>query len=296
MLKKITIVGSLLIIVGSVGFAFTWKQLSFAYDDVSFEHLSQVTHQIPFEKEELSQLKINIGDYDVSIKQEITSSDKNYIEIQGKVPASIELVLQQLKISDQSLIFDVPVDPGTVEIKSWYWIFVKNYWNRPSLTITIYSRELINLDVIDIQLSSGQLSLEDLTAKRFVVNHGYGDFKMRKLEANQIRIIKNQGDVEGSQIKGSLKANMLYGDIELSRFDGPTYIDVYFGDVELQPLTVHPLEVKASTGDIEIIPATDFKGFYDVQAKLGEIQLTQPLQQTTDVIKVRTDYGDIEIH
>jgi hypothetical protein len=72
-------------------------------------------------------------------------------------------------------------------------------------------------------------------------------------------------------------------------------IDVKVGDITVDQGQTNTIDVIAKVGDVKIQQASDFKGRIDALTDVGDVRAPYSSGESNDVIKVRTDVGDITI-
>jgi len=280
MLKKLAIIGGIFIAIGLVGASLTWS--SFAetnrLDSSRFGQymLTDINHQIPLESNLEFGMEI-IAEYtDVQFKMINSQTSSPYIQIRGSVPADLAEALKQTRIINNQLNLNLAYDQWTNNRNPSISMDIR--FSDPSLVITIYASPDVVLDQFNLESNFSDLEFNAITAKQINIQSTYGDIEANRITGEQLVIDTEFGDTKLERINTATKINSIYGDVEISQTE------------------VQPLEIYTEYGDVEIQPARAFRGFYDTEAEFGTIEKPRRSPESTDLIIVRTQFGDIEIN
>lgn len=129
--------------------------------------------------------------------------------------------------------------------------------SRQYITVALADQNI--LDSLQVSLSSGNVYLYDI-------------------EATQVETSLNSGNLS---IKGLISERVV--------------LKTGSGNITIIQSNVNTLDVEAGSGNVTITPASQFSGFYDLQANSGSVRAPESKRETTDVIKVRTRSGNIKV-
>lgn len=146
-------------------------------------------------------------------------------------------------------------------------------------------------NTVRIQADSGDVELKRLTAREMFVGTNSGDLEIEYIQAKQLHVGTDSGDLEGSHLEcGRIDLNVNCGDVELSHISGQVMkLEVNSGDVELEKANIGEITVSAVSGDIEL---ERVYGYLQVTAVSGDIELAAE-PGTSGSIQATS--GDIEI-
>ena len=293
MIKKIALLSVVLIVISVIGLIFTWTNLKdLSSLGVKESAHTEVTHQITFEQGALTRMKLNHDTVDVKVVVLPSTNGSNVLDIRGHVTTALAERMQQLRITNQTFEMNLDQQPA---VDGFEFQLFNLKFKQPSITITLYLTQPTVFDLVEIQSSSANVEVRNLTANDIVIDQEFGDLTLDRIQAKSTILKVGFGYVEGSSIRGTLLARVEVGDVEFDNVDGDVDVTVQIGDIDITQTKVNQLNIKTHVGDVYIDHAPDFTGFYDIQTRVGDIQTKEALQQTTDVIQVRVDVGDITI-
>jgi hypothetical protein len=288
MLKKLAIIGGIFIAISLVGMSLTWSSfaetMKLDSNRLGQYMLTEINHQIPLEGNLEFGMEIMAEYTDVQVKMINSQNNTPYIDLRGFVPESLAETIKQSRIIDNQLNLNLSYDQRLTDMNTNFTImnlFEFNLGeiqlNNPSLEITIYAPPDLLLSKINFESNFSDLEFDNISVQQLYIQSTYGDIEANRITGDQLNI------------------NSEFGDIKLEGLDTAAKIRSDYGDIEVSQNRVHPLEIYSDYGDVEIEPALGFKGFYDTLAEFGNIDKPNRSPESTDIILVRTQFGDIEI-
>lgn len=147
-----------------------------------------------------------------------------------------------------------------------------------------------------VSLTSGSLEMKDVTAEGSAsFDLLSGDVELENITSSKIEGKIQSGNIEATEIHGRVEVKSTSGDIEIEELYGDATVVVQSGNVEISQAQKGNLDIKTVSGDVDVTAASDFAGFYDVQAVSGSVRAPESLRTGTELIKVRASSGNIKI-
>ena len=230
------IVATLLVFLGALLFAGMLFSAGWDFSKLATTEYATMSYEID---EEFSNISINTDTADVHFE---LSQDGN---------------CKVVCFEDVKESFEVKVEENTLVIKkntnkAWYDYIGINF-SSPKITVYLPVAELNSMD---INLSTGDLFISDITCDTLVSRGSTGEVKLKNTVAN------NKIDIKRST-----------GDIEFSGCDSAEiYISTATGDVEGTLLSPKVFITKTSTGKI-LVPETNAGGRCEITTSTGDIEI-----------------------
>ncbi len=153
----------------------------------------------------------------------------------------------------------------------------------------------LELENLDIKLSSGDLTAEDITAENAKLSASSGEMELKKLKMEDLEVSLSSGSLEIDGFTGRLsgrlssgsvdmKIDKLVDDIELRLSSGSVEIDFSENDLDAE------LELRTSSGDIEV----DFPVL--ITDKQKDNRLTGKVGNGKYKINITCSSGDISLY
>lgn len=154
----------------------------------------------------------------------------------------------------------------------------------------------IQADDLTVTLTSGTLKADQIkTAQAARIELTSGNVKISSMEAANITITQKSGDIKMDDILGDVDAKLTSGNLVLNGLSGQGTVRMTSGDIRLIQNTNDNVDIETTSGNVTITAASDFAGFYDAQATFGSVHTPDSLRTGTELMKVRTTSGDINI-
>lgn len=170
--------------------------------------------------------------------------------------------------------------------------------------IRIYLPEGAALERLNIENSSGNVSISGFAADRMTVRASYGNVKVKKASAvnAEIKLSSGTSEIDDFQV-GDLKFSNAYGnakftdintnelwlnsDVELDRIR----IDMSSGNVTIDNMIINTLDLKNSYGNISCKDIT--AETFDADLSSGELDVNKAALKDIDV---SNSYGDVTLN
>lgn len=279
MMKKLILVAIGLIVFGLIGMFAT----GFNFGDNHPYHEKRWS----FNEGELKQLIIEGSSTDIDVKF-ITSTDgSSYVEFRGRLEQRNFNLLSEAIISNGILHLDLQQ---------------KHVISILDLNLGRYDRDVIialpdhyQLESVIVKMNSADVKILNGRANTVDVSTSSGRLTIDKLVANELTMETNSGNIEANDLNAKVIATAGSGNIEIDGLIGEGTFETSSGNIQIVQREANMLDVIARSGNITITPASDFGGFYDLKSNSGNIKSPESKRETTDLIKVRTNSGNIKI-
>ena len=134
--------------------------------------------------------------------------------------------------------------------------------------------------------SESRIDLTITDGVKLDIDNSSGDISVANLRANESKIEATSGDITLRSIVANLEVETSSGDIDIDGLTGDTEIESTSGDQEIFN-TKGDIETRASSGDITI---SGFKGKLEIQATSGDVDV----RKGVGTLKIRTSSGEID--
>ncbi|WP_068783906.1 DUF4097 family beta strand repeat-containing protein [Paenibacillus phocaensis] len=312
--KRWSLIGVLLILTGLAGMAY--QQFNFG------DQLPAYSQKWTFEQGGLTALLIN-SDYSVELEFIDSPDGTNYVEISGNMEQKTADTLKATQMAGGTLKLNLQDD------FDWTFFSMNFQSTKQRITVALSDKGELNqigyksgsgngtfrgLRAGDIELSvgSGSLRAENVTAGQLRLAATSGNIAAERIQGNteilltsgSIRIDSLQGDliakstsgnITANQVQGTAQATVTSGNIRFERFIGDGSFKSTSGNVTLSEQRSDHLDISVGSGNATLSADPQFKGSYDLHTRSGNITAPDSLQQTQDLIKVRTTSGNIRV-
>lgn len=257
---------------------------------------------VPTEEDQITVLFTGKWHQDAIDRIEQTAPEGSTLTVDTTAEDSFQFLSFNLDFSDNHIEVRMPSDKTLDELivdnisSSNDITGVKARHVAISSTSGDFKLEDVQASQLAVSLSSGNLDMKNVMAKDSASFEMIsGDIELEDFSSSQIAVKLQSGSIEAAAIQGQLEVKSTSGDIEIDDLHGDASIEVQSGNVEVGQSVIGNLDIRAVSGDVEVIAAPDFAGFYDVQAVSGSIHAPESPRTGTELIKVRTTSGNIQI-
>jgi len=278
--KKIftlAIVGLILVIVGIVGMSSN----QFNFGDKFKDYNKKWT----IDNGTLSHLIIN-SEYNTDIEFIQSTDGTQSIELTGLFEDKVISQLNQ--IHPQNGEFEISMVDDSIQ-------FFSISFKSQKATLTVSLPDLNQLQEVGIHFTSSNGFVTNMSANNIDITSKSGNLKLKSIFAKQLRIEANSGNITASDIQGNANFSIKSGNMDIINYAGEGTFKANSGNIELIQKGASSLDISAKSGNVKLTADPNFKGFYDVNANSGNIHSPESLRLTKDLIKVRTNSGDINI-
>ena len=292
--KKWLVIALSLIILGGLIFVTTMTFLSWDFSKLSVN--SYVTN--PYDiSEHFTSISIETKNADIVFEKSNDSTSK-------------VVCYEQEKLRHSVLVEDGTLTIKVVDERKWY-DYIEIGVVSPKITITIPQGAYDTLKIdgstsdiklgedfsfnnIDITVSTGDICLENTTAKAINLKTTTGDISVKNASCNSLAVDVSTGDILLKEVNCKmLTSTGSTGDIELVKViaTDSIVIERTTGDVMIEDSDANDIVIKTSTGDVNGSLCSD--KIFDVKTTSGDKNV--PTSAVGGSCKITTTTGDVKI-
>lgn len=272
-------IGLILVIIGFAGMAF--NRFEFGDD------LTVYNKKWTFEPKTLHTLNIN-SDYSADVSFIESTDGTDSIVLDGPLENPTITFMEQATLNNGT--FDMNLTGGDTNR------FLNISFQSRNLKITVSITDPNQLQEVALQFNSNNANINNLTAKNTEIVTHSGNLSLDSITSEQLLLDNISGNITGHSISGNTTAASKYGNIRLDDLSGNSTISTSSGNVQVTQKGASSLDLSSSSGNVTLTPAVDFKGTYDLKAKSGNVRSPDSLNQSDDLIKIRTNSGNITVN
>lgn len=312
---RLALGGLILVIVGVIGMSS--NKFNFGDD------LTEYHQKWNLDTDTLSHLVIN-SEYDTDIEFVHSTDGTQSIEIQGALEDNTIEQLEQIRMENGKLEINMVDD-------SIHFINVSFRSHKVQLTVSLPKENPltdVNVDFnssngkvsnltaqnIDLATSSGNLTIQSIIADQLKVDLHSGNGKvsnitvknvdlatnsgnltLQSITAQQLHLDLHSGNLIGTDIQSDTIATVGSGDTKFINYSGIGNFSAQSGNIKLVQKGPSSLELSSKSGNVTVTPDPNFKGSFDLNTKSGNVNSSESLRESNDLIKVRTNSGNIKV-
>jgi lia operon protein LiaG len=239
-----------------------------------------VNDKVVVNNKDISKVEIDLSSSDLTV---LPTTDKEItVEFNGKISKKLKKKIKlDVKERDNTLKIELK-DEDQIKFNIGVMIVDTN--------VEVYLPEKI-YESLKIDLSSGDIEMENIKSKEFILEASSGDIIVRDLEATINQFHTSSGEIKASNIIGNIAADTSSGDITIQNEDvtGDIKAEASSGDVTVEfkeePSSL-AIEFRASSGEGEVTLAGvsyEEKTENKIKGKIGSGEFN---------LKVDTSSGD----
>ncbi|MFC4599796.1 DUF4097 family beta strand repeat-containing protein [Cohnella hongkongensis] len=244
-----------------------------------------------FSAEELRELSVK-SDYNVSMIFVKSTDGTNSISLKGQGTEKMIEKVQAAEISGSKLELEL------VRLPKRYVNFFSFNLGQTTEQFVVSVTDDAQLDRLRLKLDSGNLELKDASLLRIAhaaLDSDSGNISLNDFRSDTLDIGVDSGNVRGDRVTADLTASVDSGNITLENVTGRAKLSADSGNVKLYKLDSSDATVSVDSGNAYVRVPVGFAGAYDLKADSGRVRAPESRRETTEVIKVRTDSGNITI-
>nr|WP_245339347.1 DUF4097 family beta strand repeat-containing protein [Paenibacillus shirakamiensis] len=227
------------------------------------------------------------SDYSVDVAWIKSTDGTNYVEASGRMA---EKTIDQLKQAD---VHQGTLDLNLKDASSIQFLSVN--FRSDTQRIVIALSNLQNIEKVRFDLAAANGTFRDMQANNIEISSESGSIMLNAIASNHLKVNVESGNITGEAIASNFDWKAESGDIKINRLSGNGSAATESGNIRITDQNASQLELSAESGNIYVTPNPNFQGIYDAKADSGSVQVPNSPQITQDVIKARTDSGDISI-
>lgn len=278
MIKRISILASILLIIGVTGIIFTIKS--------QFQPLETLEEKM-VDSNNFNKVNLHTNNGGVTVLP--TDDDQAKVELLGR--------------NDQDYTFNVSIEAETLHIELKTKRKIVNFNFRSDVAIDVYLPKDL-YEKIEIKSDNGQIELTDLQSNEVIANTNNGLVQLNNIASNSLLAETNNGRVNVKNIQSNtIKVSTDNGRVSLEHVEGNIVGESGNGVISL--ITDHldrSLDLKTSNGKIDIQTANPpTNAILDLKTGNGSIRVFGEKDWDTiigdgeHIIKLMTDNGKITI-
>ncbi|OAB41446.1 DUF4097 family beta strand repeat-containing protein [Paenibacillus glacialis] len=274
---RLGIFGFILIVIGIIGMSS--NQFNFG------DKLTEYNKKWTIDNDTLSHLIVT-SEYTTDVEFVQSTDGTQSIELNGLFEDALISKLNQ--ITPKNGQFEITMEDDVVQ-------FFSISFKSQKATLIVSLPDLNQLQEVGLHFTSSDGSVTNLSANNIEITSRSGNLNLESIFAKQLRIEANSGNITGTDIQSNLQASVQSGNMNISNYAGEGTFKANSGNIELIQKGASSLDISAKSGNVTLTADPNFKGFFDVNANYGNIHSPESLRLTKDLIKVRTNSGDINI-
>ncbi|MDR4885976.1 DUF4097 family beta strand repeat-containing protein [Fredinandcohnia sp. QZ13] len=271
MIKKVTIVASLLVLIGVIGSAVTYASVNkeFAINDIR-----------PIENETINSIQVNVDSIDVEFIS-VASMDEARVELVG---TGVGKTMNDFSVNEDDQTLSIGLQS---ENKKWF-----NFtFYTTDLNLKIFAPEKI-YNNIKVNGFSSDVSLQNLQSKTINLTTVDGDVKLENISSEKMNIKTLSGDVKMEEVQGAIALVTESGDLNVS--DAPVQsfnARAFTGDISLENV-IGPLTTNTVDGDV-FISINEIRHAIYGKTLNGDIKIESEKEPSNAQFEVKTLSGDV---
>ena len=155
--------------------------------------------------------------------------------------------------------------------------------------------QTIIADQLKVDLHSGNGKISNLTVKNADLTASSGNMTLQSIIAKQLKIDLHSGNLTGTDIQSDTTASVGSGNTKFINYSGIGNFSAESGNIKLVQKGLSSLELSSKSGNVTVTPDPNFKGSFDLITKSGSVHSPESLRESKDLIKVRTNSGNIKV-
>ena len=233
--------------------------------------VEQIDESKTFDAQQINKIYVDIVSTDINVIP--TNEEEITVHLYGEVSTNKDMELPSL-VAYQS------GDELRIEIIQTKMILIGiNIW-RTKLDIYIPED---SIEVFKADTTSSDIDVSNLVVNEFEFNTTSGDFKGESLLASDIKLKSTSGDISLNDYTGDVNVDLISGDVVLENGSQNESIGIVTvsGDVYIEQEDSSNMNVRVTSGDIEINLSEDAQFFLNANTTSGHIDNTFPIKITS---------------
>nr|WP_269448631.1 DUF4097 family beta strand repeat-containing protein [Metabacillus kandeliae] len=225
------------------------------------------------------------SEYDADMEFIPSPDGTNYVEVSGNMQQNSADQLKETEIKGDALELQLDKDVKLV---------APNYKSIKQKIIVALADET-ELQQIIYKSNNSKSSFTGLKAKNINMSVSSGNLRAENINAGRLSLVTKSGDIAAERIRGNAEIQTHSGNIKVQGLKGALTAQSASGSVNVTGQRSDSMDISVRSGDVALSPDPEFKGFFDLKTATGHIKAPEAPKETKDVIKIRTDSGDIQI-
>jgi hypothetical protein len=239
-----------------------------------------------FNSGELKELNVRSG-YAASIRFEPSQDGTNSVYLKGQGRDKMIERLRKTELRDGTL--ELNLSPPAGLMLSLF------HSNRAKEEIVVTLSDPEALERLSVQLDSDSLTMTDARAKNADISVDSGSIEFTNLTAGTLTMKADSGSIEGIGLHADSRISADSGSIKLEEVTGRSRLSADSGNIKLYRSDTSDTDLQADSGSVYLHLPASFAGDFDLKADSGSIRAPEAKRVTKDLVKVRSDSGNIKI-
>jgi hypothetical protein len=276
---------------------------------VGAEKNTYYAHRIPLD-EPLREIRIDSESLDLDINFVASASGGNAVRIEGRAEPGVVRQIKSAAVGDGvlHLRFKEP------ERWKWYFFTLKAMNGKQTVTVELTEEALAALESFRASVGSGSLQVNGASARESViasdsggirigslksgiasVRSGSGSIRLERFEGGSLSLRSDSGGIKAGTVRANLQAKSDSGSITVDHLTGTGEVKTDSGSIRIVKDDGTGMNVSSDSGSVRITVPDSYAGSYDLASDSGSIHHPDPVGTSGELIKVRTDSGNIRI-
>nr|WP_237690583.1 DUF4097 family beta strand repeat-containing protein [Paenibacillus caui] len=293
-----------------------------AYQNFSFgEPLKSYQHRWSLDASQLGALNVDT-DSPTDIEFIVSGDGSSYIELSGNLKQEMIDKLQkaepagngfQLDLTDRNFEF-LSLDFQTANPHITVALPDSRQFDHVQFDFHSGSGKVSGLKArhAELKVYSGSLNISDAAAEQLKLESASGNVTAENIQAALDASVQDgnmtlkqitgegtykvmSGNIKTDFISGHINMETTDGNITMDHFTGEGVLKTFSGNVTLSNQRSDELDITVVDGNVKLSEDEAFQGLYDLRADDGSVHAPEAPQKTNDVIKIRTNSGNITV-
>lgn len=252
-MRKIIFTAIMLIVIGTVGLAFSWKSDFKTKDTLIEKKIASSGINDIFVKSDVAKIIVSPSEtdqFEVKLTGKVQKSNKPYLDVRKEG----EKIIIEQKQNHKKINFNF----GFNEVKLQIAVPKKDYRQLQVISnVGSLNIEQINAKNVDLTGDVGSINVKNMNSEQFAITASTGSIKVNEVNSDKIKIISDVGSVD---VRNS------ESDMHIQSETGSVYVK--------QRTLTKPLTIKSDVGSIKIdLEEKPKDAFFDVSSDVGSVKI-----------------------
>lgn len=251
--------------------------------------LAEYQQEWTFKTNELQNLSIALDSQSADVEFVPSTDGNNSIRVEGKAEQEVIDRLQKTKVTDGSLNLNLN------SRMNWFSFSLDFSSDKQRITVALTEQAAQALESVHIASDSGSLTANGVQARDAVISSDSGSIHASGISGEQVTLKSDSGSIRASDIHAALQASSDSGSITVDRLTGAAKLSSDSGSINLTKDDATGADIKSDSGSVRVQLPSSFGGAFDLRSDSGSIHAPDSKNESSEVVKVRTDSGSIRI-
>lgn len=241
-----------------------------------------------FETNDLKQLSIMTDDLPLRVNFVASEDGANSIRMAGKAKEDVVDQIKNAKLSDGVLKIQAK-EGWTIGLMDF------DFGSAQQVTVSLTEEAASALKMVQLHTDSGSIQVNGASADQGEIKSDSGSIKIYGFKGETLALKSDSGSIHGENLSAALSASSDSGSISIEHLNGTSNLNSDSGSIRLVKDDTSNATIKSDSGSVKVEVPASYGGFYDLKSDSGSIHAPDSEQQSTEVIKIRTDSGSIRV-